>query len=120
MLLGIETDDEGRDVDDLLSDTTKTPGRSVFVFAKSKTRNVPNMPLPNQDPCMMDTLGQTELVDASLQPPLQKVFHFECKHVIELHAGFIKHTHTDETTNQGVSLKKTFWVLLFHSKKLTV
>ena len=68
----------------------------------------------------MDALGQTELVDTSLQPSLQEVLHLERKHVIELHAGFIKHTHTDETANQGVSLEKSLWIFLFHGQKLTV
>ena len=100
--------------------TLKKRPQDQFCTHESSTRVVPNVPLPDQNSSMMDTLGQTELVYASLQSPLQKILHFECEHVIELHAGFIKHTHTDETTNQGVSFEKTFWVLFLHSEKLTV
>lgn len=77
------------------------------------------MPLPNQDPSMMDTLCQSELVDTSLQPSLQEILHLEGQHVIELHAGFIEHTDTDETTDEGVAFEETLGVFLLHGQKLT-
>lgn len=70
------------------------------------------MPLPNQDTRMMDTLGQPKLVDTGLQSPLQEILDLERQHVIELHARFIEHTHTDKTTDEGIAFKETLGVLL--------
>jgi len=67
----------------------------------------------------MDALRQAQFVHASLQSSLQKVLHLEGQHVIELHAGLIKHTHTDETSNQGIAFEETLGVFFFHGQKLT-
>ena len=78
------------------------------------------MPLPDQHPRVMDTLRQSKLINASLQPPLQEVLDLEGKHVIELHAGFIEHTDTDKTANEGIAFEKTLWIFFFHGQELTV
>ena len=90
-----------------------------FPIVSRVRRCVPDVPLPNQDPSMMDALGQAQLVHTSLQSPLQEILHLEREHVIELHAGFIKHTHTNETANQGVSFEETIGVLFLNGEQLT-
>jgi hypothetical protein len=100
MLLGIEADDEGRDVDDLLADA--------------------DVALLNQDTGVMDGLGKAELVDAGLQAALQKIFDLQGQHVIELHARFVQHTDSYETSNQGIAFEETLGILLVESEKLTV
>ena len=99
VLLGIETDDEGWDVDDLLADA--------------------NVSLADQDTGVMDRLGETQLVDASLETTLQEIFNHQGQHVIELHAGLVEHTDTNQTTNEGIAFEQTLGVLLVEGKKLT-
>lgn len=100
MLLGVKTDDEGRDVDDLLADT--------------------DVALTDQDTGVMDGLGKTELVDTGLQAALQEIFDLKGKDVIELHAGLVEHTNTNQTANEGIAFEETLGVLLVEGKKLTV
>ena len=99
VLLGVETDDEGRHVDDLLADA--------------------DVALTDQDTGVVDGLGKTELVDAGLQAALEEILNLEGQDVIELHARLVEDTDADETANQGVTLEKALGVLLIESKKLT-
>lgn len=57
------------------------------------------MALANQDTSVMNTLGQAQLVDTSLQSTLQEILDFERQHVIELHTGLVKHANPDQTAN---------------------
>jgi hypothetical protein len=99
VLLGVETDDERRNVDDLLADADVT--------------------LANQDTGVVDRLGEAELVDAGLEAALEEILDLEGQDVIELHAGLVKDTDADQTANQGVALKQTLGVLLVEGKQLT-
>lgn len=100
MLLGVETDNEGGHVDDLLADT--------------------DVALADQDTGVVDGLGETELVDTGLEAALQEILDLEGQDVIELHAALVKDTDTDETANQGIAFEETLGVLLVEGKKLTV
>lgn len=100
VLLGVETDNEGWNVDDLLSDA--------------------DVALADQDTGVVDGLGETELVDASLEATLKEILDLQGQDVIELHAGLIKDTDANETANEGVTLEKTLWVLLVQGQELTV
>lgn len=122
MLLGVETNDEGRNVDDLLSNTDVT--------------------LADKDTGVVDGLGKSELVNLGLygkgevskrqeasgrksvlgmylETTFQEILDTESQDVIELHTGVVQDTNTDQTTNQGVTLEKTLGVLLVKSQKLT-
>lgn len=99
VLLGVETDDEGRHIDNLFSNT--------------------DMALANQNACVVDRLGKPKLVNTSLQAALQEILNLERKHVIQLHARLIEDTDADETTDEGISLEKTLRILLIEGKKLT-
>jgi len=99
VLLRVETDDEGWHVDDLLADA--------------------NVTLADEDTSMMDGLGEAELVDASLETTLQEIFGLEGQHVIELHAGFVEHTDTHETANEGIAFEETLGVLFVEGEELT-
>lgn len=100
VLLGVETDDERGDVDDLLADA--------------------DVALANENTGVVDGLGETKLVDAGLETALQEVLDLEGKNVIELHARLVKNTDTHQTANQGVTLEQALGVLLVEGKKLTV
>lgn len=100
VLLGVQADHEGGHVDDLLADT--------------------DVALADEDTGMVDGLGETELVDTGLETTLQEVLDLQGQNVIELHAGLVEDTDTDETANQGVTFEETLGVLLVEGKKLTV
>lgn len=78
------------------------------------------MPLPDENTGVVDGLGEAELVDASLEAALQEILNLKGKHVIELHAGLVEHTDTDETANERITFEETLGVLLVESEKLTV
>lgn len=99
VLLGVETDDERRNVDNLLADT--------------------NVALADENTSVVDSLGETQLEDASLKATLQEILDLQGEHVIELHARLIEDTDTDETANEGIAFEKTLGVLLVESQKLT-
>ena len=86
----------------------------------STCSDVPHVTLLDQDTGVVDGLGQTELVDASLETTLQEILNLQGQHVIELHAGLIEDTNTDQTANEGIAFEETLGVLLVESKKLTV
>ncbi len=100
MLLGVQTDDERWDVDNLLADT--------------------DVALADEDTGVVDRLSETKLVDASLKATLHEVFDLEGQDVIELHAGLVEHTDTHKTANEGIAFEQTLGVLLVEGKKLTV
>jgi hypothetical protein len=100
VLLGVETDNEGWDVDDLLANT--------------------DVSLADENTGVVDGLGKTELVDTGLETALQEILNLQGQDVIELHAGLVEDTDTHKTANQGVTLEKSLWVLLVQGQKLTV
>lgn len=100
VLLGVETDDERGDVDDLLADS--------------------DVALADQDTGVVDGLGQTKLPDAGLEAALQEILDLEGQDVIQLHAGLVKDTDADETANEGIAFEQTLGVLLVEGEKLTV
>ena len=77
------------------------------------------MALTDEDTSVVDRFRKTKLVDASLQTALQEIFNLEGQHVIELHAGLVEHTDTDETANEGIAFEETLGVLLIEGKQLT-
>lgn len=78
------------------------------------------MTLADQDTGVVDGLGETELVDTGLETTLHEILNLQGQDVIELHAGLVEHTDTDETANEGISFEETLGVLLIESKKLTI
>ena len=77
------------------------------------------MPLSDQNTGVVDRLGETEPVHTGLKTALQEILDLEGKDIIESHAGFVEHTDTDETADQGVTLEQTLGILLIESEKLT-
>jgi len=99
MLLGVQTDNEGGNVDNLLANTDVT--------------------LTDEDTSVVDGLGKTELEDLGLETTFQEVLNLETQDVIELHTGLIEHTNTNKTTDKSITLKETTGVLLVKLQKLT-
>jgi hypothetical protein len=99
VLLRVKTDDERRNVDNLLADT--------------------NVALTDEDTGVVDRAGETELPNTGLETALQEVLDLESKNVIELHAGLVEDTDTDETANEGIAFEQTLGVLLVEGEELT-
>jgi hypothetical protein len=87
VFLAVQSDHETRHIDNLLSYT--------------------DMTLFDEDTSVVNRLGETEFVDTCLQAAFKEVFDFEGEHVIELHAGFVEHTNTDETANESIAFEQT-------------
>ena len=77
------------------------------------------MALADEHTSVVDRLGEAELVDAGLETALQEVLNLKGQDVIELHAGLVEHTDTDETANEGVTLEEALGVLLIKSQERT-
>merc|ERR1719300_2279183 len=76
-------------------------------------------PLFVEDTGVMDRLGQSQLEDLGLEPPLQKVLDLEAQDEIELHPLFVEDADPDQTPEESVALEQTAGVLLFQSEELT-
>jgi hypothetical protein len=68
---------------------------------------------------MVNALCQSALKHLSLQTSLQEIFDLESQDVVETHTRLVKHTDTDETTDEGVSFEETFRVFIVEFKQLT-
>merc|ERR1712012_717309 len=66
----------------------------------------------------MDGLGQPELEDLSLEPPLEEVLDLEAEHVIELHSGLVEHADANEAAQECVALEQPPRVLLLERKEI--
>ncbi len=99
VLLRVKTDDEGRNVDDLLANT--------------------DVSLADENTGVVDGLGETEFVDTGLQTTLQEILNLQGQHVIELHAGLVQDTNSHEAANEGVTFEESLGVLLVESEQLT-
>ena len=84
-----------------------------------KERAVPDVPLIDQNTSVVNTLRQSEFVDASLQATLQEVLDLQGKHVVEFHARLIEHTNTDQTANERIAFEEALGVFLIKGEELT-
>jgi hypothetical protein len=73
VLLRVETDHEGGDVDDLLADAVKS---LVLCSYRTTCNSIPDVALADEDTSVVDRFGETELVDAGLETALQEVLNF--------------------------------------------
>lgn len=99
VLLGLETDDEGGDVDDLLADT--------------------DVLLTDENTGVVDGLGETELEDLGLEATLEEILNLKTEDVIKLGLGLVEDTDANETTDQGVTLEETTGVLGVKGEEVT-
>lgn len=84
------------------------------------TPTLPDMTLSDQNTSVMNTLRQPKLVDTSLESSLQEIFDLKGQHVIEFHAGFVKHADTNETSDEGIAFEESLRVFFIEGEKLTV
>ena len=79
----------------------------------------PNVPLPDQNASMVDTLSQPTLEYLSLESPLQEILNLQSQHIIETHTALIKHTNTNQSSDESVSLEETFGIFIVKLEKFT-
>jgi len=75
--------------------------------------------LADEDTGMMDGLGESELENLGLETAFQEILDLEAEHIIELHAAFIQHSDTDETTQQSVTLEQPAGIFVLKGEELT-
>lgn len=99
VLLGVQSDNEGWDVDNLLTNS--------------------NVSLRDQDTSVVDGSGQTQLVDLGLQTSLQEIFWLQGQDVIQLLLVLGQDTGTDQSSDQSVTFEQSLWVLLVTGQQVT-
>ena len=88
---GVETDHEGRDVDELVADA------DVAVL--------------DEHACVVDGLGQSHEEDLSLQAALEEVFRLEVKDVVKLHFVFLQDAVAHQAPQQRIAFEQAAGVL---------
>lgn len=99
VLLGLESNHERGNVDNLLADS--------------------DVSLGDEHSGVVDGLGEAELEDLGLQSSLEEILGGQSKHVIELHLVLGKNTESNQPSDKGVTLEKTLGVLLVSGKQLS-
>merc|ERR1719499_447421 len=99
VLLGVEPDDEGGDVDHLFPH--------------------PDVSLSDEDSGVVDGLGQTQLEDLGLQTTLQKVLNLQTENIIQLHLALVQHSDPHQTSEESITLEQSPGVLLLQGQQLS-
>ena len=80
---------------------------------------LPDVPLFDEDPCVVDGPGQAQLKHLGLQTPLKEVFHFQRQHVIKLHLRLVQYADAHQSSKKCVALEQPSRVPLFQSEQLS-
>lgn len=99
VLLGVQSNNERWDVDNLLTNS--------------------NVSLGDQDTGMVDRSGQTQLVNLGLQTSLQEVLWLQGQNVIQLLLVLGQDTSTDQSSDQSVTFEQSLWVFLVTGQQVT-
>lgn len=108
MFLRVETNDKGRNVNDLLPNTDESSGQMRW---QEIVQNSPDVSLVDEYTSVVDALGQTALEDLSLESSFQEILDLESKHVIQSHTAFVEHANSYKSTDEGVTLEQTLGIL---------
>lgn len=99
VLFRFQSDHEGWNVDNLLTNS--------------------NVSLSDQDSGVVDRLGQTQLVDLSLQSSFQEIFNLQSQDVIQLLLVFRQDTDSHQSSDQGVTIEQSLWVLFISGQQVS-
>lgn len=99
MLLGVQSDHERRNIDDLLTNS--------------------DVSLGDQNSGVVDRSGQTQLEDLGLQSSLQEVLWSQSQDVIQLHLVLWQDTDSDQSSDQSVTLEQSLFVLVVSGQQVT-
>jgi len=99
VLLAVQSHQEGGYIDDLLADADVT--------------------LADEDTGVVDRLGESQLEDLGLEPPLQEVLDLEAEHEIELHVILVEDTDADQAPEQCIALEQPPGILLVKGQEFT-
>merc|ERR550525_1422966 len=90
-----------------------------MIFAAKHLLPDANVPLLDEDTCVVDRLGKSKLEHLRLQPALQEVLDLEAENVVKLHSVVTEDASPDEPPEERVTLKEPAGVLLLQSEQLT-
>ena len=97
MLLGADTDHEGRNVNGLSSDG--------------------DVLLEDEDASLMDGGSEVTLLDERLQSSLQVLGGGQTEDIIELALIVLQESKTDHSADEGLTFKESSGIRLFHSEQ---
>jgi hypothetical protein len=117
VLLGVETDDERRNIYDLFADTAIDFSMSGDI--DSRRGYIPDVALADEHTGVVNALREAKLENLGLETTFQEVLNLQGKHVIETHAGLVEHTDANETTDERIALEETLRVLVVELEQLT-
>lgn len=78
-----------------------------------------DMSLADEDPGVVDTLGQSELEHLSLESPLQEVLSLQGQNIVKLHLVLGQYPGPNKATQQCISLKQSSWILFIQGEQLS-
>ena len=99
VLLGLTTNNEGGNVDGLLTNADVT--------------------LADQNTSVVDGLSETQLENLGLETTLKEIADGEGENIIELGLGLVQNTDALEATDEGGTFEHTTGILLVKSEELT-
>lgn len=99
VLLGVQSNHERWNVDDLLTNS--------------------DVSLGDQDSSVVDRSSQTQLEDLGLQSSLQEVLWSQSQDVIQLHLVLWQDTDSNQSSDQSVTLEQSLLVLLVSGQQVT-
>ena len=76
------------------------------------------MPLPDENPSMVNGLGHARLEDKGLEAAFQKVLDGECQHIIELVLRLVKEPVAEHPAEQCLALEDPARVLLVECQQV--
>lgn len=78
-----------------------------------------NVSLADENTGMMDALCQSKLEDESLKTTLQHILWGQSQHIIQFVLVLCQESVLEHSSQEGLSLEKTTWILLIKSEQLT-
>ena len=78
-----------------------------------------DMSLADEDPGMVDTLGQSKLEHLSLESSLQEVLSLQGQNIVKLHLVLGQYPGPNKATQQCISLKQSSWILFIQGEQLS-
>lgn len=99
VLLGVQSDHEGWNIDNLLTNS--------------------NVSLGDQNSGVVDRSGQTQLENLGLQSSLQEVLDSQGQDVIQLHLVLGQDTNSHQSSDQSVTFEQSLLILLVSGQQVT-
>jgi len=126
--LAVGSDQERRDVDDLLANSARQEKREAIASemmlarrtsGEREEKDIPDVSLPDEHAGVVDRSGEAELEDRGLEATLEEVLGGEREDVVELGLGLLENAVSVEAAQEGSTLEEALGVLLVEREELT-